>query len=261
MHSFKCPILFLTALLATTLPVVSSIKCVRCQQLECTNLNLKPEDCPLEVTACVSILTEGWTEGHRFSIDRDCFLDKYKMMCTSMHLANQTCNYCDHKDGCNVEQQESLICRQCEYTPGKEGFQCNHSVICQPMFRTVVPQCHASWAEAIDGSHFGCWHRMNRKARHLQLAKDLVNLRTLRCAANECNTGLDKLFFNVTDLLEVRRFCYYGRPKRSSLLHCRNVMLDEPIIPFCMYARAATAVILRETDCYALAYQSPNTQR
>lgn len=248
-----------------TLPLLinpsTPIKCVRCDGLECTDLKLKPETCPGVVKGCISILTEGWVESNRFEIARNCYTEEYQKKCTPLHLANQTCEYCDHKDGCNVERKEPLICKQCDYVSGTKGFTCETAVVCHPLFRTVTPQCHISWAGHVDGTHYGCWHQMNRRARLIQLHKDPVNLQTKRCDSNSCNGGVVQLFENHTDLLELRRFCYTGGLEDKSLVHCRNVIYREPIVTFCMFAWEATASILRRHDCYSLTYLQTNVQR
>lgn len=254
-------IIILLLLFLSLLHYSHSIKCVRCQGIECTNLNLRPEQCPQDVKGCLSILTENWVETNRFDINRDCYTKEYEELCTPLHLANQTCEYCDHANGCNAEKKEPLICRHCDYVGGTEGFKCESALVCQPMFRTVAPQCHVSWAGHSDGTHYGCWHQLNRRARLKQLATDQPNLHTKRCDSNSCNSGIDTLFENHTDLLELRRFCYTGKSGRKSLVHCRNFMYKEPIIPFCMFAWSATLSTLRNGDCYSEMYHKTAIQR
>lgn len=235
-----------------SLPVpTQSIKCVRCEDFECARLNIADDECPKTVKGCVSIVTEAPTETGRFTIKRDCFLEAHREFCTPQRLANGTCMYCDHGDACNVERKEALICKECHSVSGTQGFTCDTAVVCQPLYRTVPPFCQVSWANRVDGTHYGCWHRMEWPIRKVQIAFDWPKVRTRLCDSVNCNDGIEKLFDNHQHLLEERRYCHRGRKDKSSLTYCWDYTSQNTFIPFCIFSGSAStpSKTLRDHDC------------
>lgn len=243
-------------------PSCCAIKCVQCEELECTYLNFIPTECPLGIRGCVSILTEQWSNSERFSVRRDCFTEELSQFCTPDLMASQICDYCDHADGCNAEKKDPLICANCDLTLGERGYICESFVICHPLFRTVSPACHVSWDGPNKGTHYGCWHRINFKSRRAQVKKDPANFYTTRCDSHYCNSGLHQLFDNHTELLEQPRFCFRG--DENSIVHCRNFVYSEPLVSFCIYSasmRATNLSYMRNHDCMGDVYKQPQIIR
>lgn len=192
------------------------IKCVRCEALECATTDELPEQCPENVTACVTFLQENLVDRplyQRYEVTRDCFTEQWKKKCDAYALANMTCHYCDDRDGCNldVEAQEPLICRRCNHQFDEEGLSCDTVALCLPMASTVPPLCYAALTETRLGFQYGCFHRMHFGMRWAMAKQNYGKYGVLLCDSNHCNAGMDKLFANHTHVLDKERYCYLGK--------------------------------------------------
>ena len=217
-------------------PPSSTIKCYRCKGIECIQLILPLETCPDIAEGWVSLLLENLETRSMYEMIRDCFHFEYNYYCNSKRLASGMCEFCDHADGCNLEEKEPLVCRQCDAIEGPDGFSCDHQTLCQPLFRTVKPQCYISWFPTI-GTMYGCLHTAPRFLRINQKNFDPLNFQSVLCDYNDCNDRIEKLFDNHTGLLEPQRYCYVGKkPKLFSIINCRNPVEQGSKVIFCLYS-------------------------
>lgn len=193
---FSFASLFLFLCLLTTLEGV--FYCVQCRN--CNHRNFQPQPCEFYVTGCITARVS------RDKVVRDCYSDEWMNPdrgCNIKNMANSTCQYCDDRHGCNVDQPDALVCRSCDWT--RSG-TCDVQRVCRSPFRTTSPQCYILYRNPF-GFHFGCFDEMSNDVEFM-LGGDPYGITWSVCDSNDCNWHAKNFWTGWEGLLAPFRMCY-----------------------------------------------------
>lgn len=211
---FRYFLLFLLCFTST----VFALSCYRCKE-DCAKGNIPLVPCGENETHCVTY------EIDRYSVIRDCFQDsKLNYECSLENQALMKCSKCNTA-GCNMDFQEPLICRVCDWTFESS---CPRRQRCHIPFGTHHVRCYIVYSR-LRGYNYGCNYEAPADVEEI-ISKDRFRILHMTCDAHDCNDAVrflagDKMFepYRICTKCGICPKCGTGR---CGLTICKNPYSD-----------------------------------
>lgn len=181
-------------IMAHLTPNVLTLSCYTCKE-DCAKNILPVVQCNKTETACVTY------EIDRFHVIRGCYSDSYvDFDCSIESMARFQCKLCT-EDRCNIDLQEPLICRVCDWTYDSK---CEIRQRCHVPFGTHHVYCYIVY-HRLRGFNYGCTHEAPADVETI-LNEDKYHMVHMKCDGHDCNDEIR--FLKVDKLFEPYRMCY-----------------------------------------------------
>lgn len=208
------PIAFLFLLLL--LKPSSSLKCYSCKD-DCAKNTVPLVRCSANETYCVTLETD------RYHVVRGCYSDSdTEYECTVEARARMECQLC-FEDGCNMDYQEPLICRVCDWTYQKS---CPIRQRCHIPFGTHHVHCYILYSR-LRGFNYGCTFEAPADVEAI-IKDDIYSIVHVKCDAHDCNAEVK--FIPADHMFDLYRMCY-----GCNQGHCGQINCPDPYHRYGMF--------------------------